>query len=71
MFLGLHKSELRLVLKLPFFLDTSLMAPYMSDDGMSEDSSVVGSVGMPQGKLFVSKERYEIINVKLSRELTE
>lgn len=36
------------------------MMPYMSDDGMSEDSSVVG---MPQGRYnsrIVGKERYGI-----------
>ena len=35
-----------------FGIDTSMM-PYMSDDGMSEDSSVVG---MPQGRTYDYKE---------------
>ena len=48
-----------LTIFLHFGIDTSMM-PYMSDDGMSEDSSVVG---MPQGRYnsgIVGKERYGI-----------
>ena len=52
------------LLSFSFGTDTSMM-PYMSDDGMSENSSVVG---MPQGNvLFITQgEEREFINIYFS-----